>query len=210
MTPVEFVLSIMVVLLLSVIVWVEVRTGPDVRKALEAQQETFVRIITNVQTRHAEEIWGRSYTRGIDFLQGRQPVVEALEKPLMMTGRFVEVTHVPSNLLPEEPSIQRMREVAALMQAHLLVVLETGSELVTYHGGLFSKDEVEAMAMIELFVMDVRTGAIPYARTHQGVDTTKEIGDDWTIEQTQRRAERQATLRVVTEAAEGLAAFFKP
>jgi len=162
------------------------------------------------RSHHFEEAWGRGHARAIGFLQERKAIVDAFEKPLLTTGRFVEVTHVPSNLLTGRPSLQRIREAAALMQAHLLLVIETASELVTYHGNIFTKDEVEATAVIELFVLDVRTGAIPYADTHDATMSVKEIGEDWTIEQVQRRAERLATLKAVAAAADGLGAFFKP
>lgn len=154
---------------------------------------------------HAEE----SETRGIGFLQARKAMLTAIEEPVRATGRFVEVSHTPSMLVPRELSLTRLREAAALLQAEALLVYATRSELVTkYHP--FTKDEVHALASVELFVMDVRTGAIPYAETFEAEHLERQSVSDLKISDTQRRAEREGTLKAVRQAGKALGEFFKP
>ncbi len=146
--------------------------------------------------------------RPVEFIQAGKEYLTALEDPLVKTGRFVEVSHLPGLLVPAEPSLTRLREAAALMQADLLLVYRTRCELVTSRGFLFfSDDEVAVHGWIELFLLDVKTGVIPYAETFGGLHVEKEASEDSRLSDTQRRAEKEGTLDVIRKAVEGLTAF---
>lgn len=162
---------------------------------------------------HGEERgWGAyGYSREVDFPQERKAYLEALERPLAETGRFTEITHVPAMMLAPEPSLTRLREAAALMQAELLLVYSTRSHLATWRGIFhIAKDEVRALSSIELILVDVRTGVVPYAETFDAELLVKESSEDLSLAETQRRAERQATLKAMARAAEGLRKFMTP
>ncbi len=160
---------------------------------------------------HGEDRWWGRESREADFPQQKKAYLEALEGPLAETGRFTEITHVPALMLPPEPSLTRLRETAALMQAELLLVYSTQSQLVTRESRiLFVRDEVRALASIELILLDVRTGVVPYAETFHAEHLEKERSKDLSIVETQRRAERKATLLVMGRAAEGLKRFMSP
>ena len=146
-----------------------------------------------------------------DFVQHKKAYLEALEGPLAETGRFPEITHVPALMLPPDPSLTRLREVAALMQAGLLLVYSTESHIVTWVSPfLFSRDQVRVLASVDLILLDVRTGVVPYAETFHAEHLEKERSKDLSIVETQRRAERKATLLVLGRAAEGLKRFMAP
>jgi hypothetical protein len=160
---------------------------------------------------HGEDRWWGRGSREADFPQQMKAYLEALEGPLSETGRFTEITHVPAMMLPPEPSLTRLREAAALMQAELLLVYSTRSQLVTWESTvIFIRDEVRALASIELILLDVRTGVVPYAETFHAEHLEKERSKDLSIVETQRRAERKATLLVMARAAEGLKRFMSP
>jgi hypothetical protein len=152
--------------------------------------------------------WGEE--NQADFPQQQRAYLEALEGPLAATGRFTEITHVPAMMLPAELSLTRLREAAALMQAELLLVYSTRSHLITWHGNLFAGDEVRALATIELILLDVRTGVVPYAETHHAEHLDEEESEDLSVVETQRRAERKATVAAMSKAAEGLKRFMAP
>jgi hypothetical protein len=145
----------------------------------------------------------------LDVIQARRGMLDALEDPLLKSGRFTEITHVPRALLPAEPSFTRLREAAALMQADLLLVYSTRADLVTVRY-LFVPNEVKVHASAELFLVDVRTGAVPYADAHEAVHTELQSRDDDRVVETQRRGEKNAALLVLGKAASGLARFFRP
>jgi len=75
---------------------------------------------------------------------------------------------------------------------------------------VFARDEVRALASIELILLDVRTGVVPYAETFHDEHLEKERSKDLSVVETQRRAERKATLLVMARAAEGLKKFMAP
>ena len=147
--------------------------------------------------------------READFPQLQRAYLDALEGPLAATGRFSEITHVPAMMLPAEPSLTRLREAAALMQADLLLVYSTRSHIVTWRN-IFARDQVRALATIELILLDVRTGVVPYAETLHAEHQEGERSKDLSIVETQRRAERKATLNAMSNAAEGLKRFMAP
>lgn len=159
---------------------------------------------------HAEESgWGaQAYSRQVEIPQERKTYLEALELPLAQTGRLSEITHVPSLMLPQEISLTRLREVAALMQADLLLVYSTKSLLISWRAFmLLAPDEVRAVASIELILLDVRTGVVPYAETFDAEHVERENSDDYSLADTQRRAEKTGTLKVMGLAADGLKRF---
>lgn len=157
---------------------------------------------------HGEDWTGHSYVRPIEFIQAEKEFLTALEEPLLKTGRFKEISHMPRLLAPSEPSLTRLREAAALMQADLLLVYRTRSELVTSHGFLFfSSDEVAVHSSMEFFLLDVKTCVVPYAETFDGLHVEKEAKGDKGIVDTQRRAEKLATLQVIRKASEGMVGF---
>jgi hypothetical protein len=143
-----------------------------------------------------------------EFLQAQKEYLAAIVEPLEKTGRFTEITHVPQALVPAEPSLTRLREAAALLQADVLLVYESRSELIVDPGGFLDRAEVKSYGMVELFVLDVRTRVIPYADVHDGTHEAKDTREDWDVVDLQRRAQHEGTIRVLREAAASLAAFF--
>ena len=110
-------------------------------------------------------------------------------------------------LLPSELSLTRLRESAALMQADLLLVYATRGERATSRY-LFIANEVKVVTSLEVFLLDVKTGVIPYAEAFEGIRTVKQSDEDDRLEETQRRAEREGILDVLRQTAGSLRAFF--
>lgn len=142
-----------------------------------------------------------------DILEARKEALSTLEAPLGAMDRFSEITHVPGMLLPPEPSLTRLRESAALMQADLLLVYATRGERATSRY-LFIANEVKVVTSVEVFLMDVKTGVIPYAEAFEGIRTVTQSKEDDRLEETQRRAEREGIVDVLRQTAESLRAFF--
>ena len=189
-----------------------IRTLLESRIKIPERVKLAVLPLGHTGTHGEEQGWGAyGYSREVEFPQERKAYLEALENPLALTGRFKEITHVPAMMLPPEPSLMRLREAAALMQAELLLVYSTRSHLVSWRG-LFhiAKDEVRALSSIELVLLDVRTGVVPYAETFEAEHLEKEKSEDLALVETQRRAERKATLLAMGKAAEGLKRFMAP
>lgn len=69
------------------------------------------------------------------------------------------------------------------------------------------KDEKAVLSWIEFCLVDVKTGAIPFADTFEDIHTELQIASDDRIAETQRRGEKAGTLTVLGKAAEATKAF---
>lgn len=75
--------------------------------------------------------------------------------------RIKTMAVIPLNLMPANPDIRNLRDVAALMQANLLLILDTNSRTDSkFH--IHKKNEVKATATIEAIIIDVLSGVITY------------------------------------------------
>ncbi|MDF1563616.1 MAG: hypothetical protein P1V51_11270 [Deltaproteobacteria bacterium] len=156
-----------------------------------------------------ESIGGGGYYRAnsAEFLQLKKEKLEAIEAPLEATGRFTEITHVPRLLHGGYTSLVRLREAAALMQADLLLVYQSRSQLV-YDFNLFSKDEVRAHGSIEVLVIDVTSGAVPMADTFEAFHLEKGKKEDVDDFELKKRADRAVTFATLEAAVAGISDFF--
>lgn len=102
--------------------------------------------------------------------------VEMMEKIAGPQKRIKEITLVPQMLMPEEPNFQKLRDVAAIMQADLVLILKTKSRTDSkFH--LHKKNEAKAVATVEGLILDVRTGVIPFSSVATNSSQEKETKD---------------------------------
>lgn len=158
------------------------------------------------QSTSLRRYYGFRYAVDSEFIQNSKEYLKTFEEPLWKTKHFSEITILPKMLFSEGVSLTRMREVAALMQADLLLVYKTNSFVVTTTG-LFVRDRAKAYSSAEILLLDIRTGIIPYTYVFDEIHTEKRISDEKIIEM-ERRAEKEATIIVLKKAAEGLVKFF--
>lgn len=148
-----------------------------------------------------------SYLESSEFIKNSQDYLSHIQKPLEETKRFSEITILPKMLMTESPSLVQMREAAALMQADLLLVYKTDSFLVTDLGFIFTKDKVNAYGSVEIVLLDIRTGIIPYAHVFDSFHEETSISGDKDVMETERRAEKIVTMNTLGKAADDLVKF---
>ena len=91
----------------------------------------------------------------------KDTLVESFEKIKGKDKKIKEISMVPSMLMPESPTLDNLRDVAAIMQADLVLILQTKSRTDSkFH--MHKKNEVKAVATVEAFVVDIKTGVIPF------------------------------------------------
>lgn len=140
----------------------------------------------------------------MEFLRAQRRAVRSSVSP---SGQFIEVTHVPALLLPEEPGLTQLRETAALMQADLLLVHRSRSQVVDDYR-LFSPSEFTARVVLETALVDVLTGAIPFAETYDVSRKVSSSGRTWN--DARKLAEEQAVTEATTALGRDITAFLKP
>lgn len=109
------------------------------------------------------------------------------------------LTPLPELLLPKPVSIDGLRKAALLLQADALVVLKTASRGDWRHRA-FSRNQGKARATVEVLLVDVRTGVVPYtALVSERLETEKDEADydNYELRERARRlGEEKALLQV--------------
>lgn len=123
--------------------------------------------------------------------------------------RVRSLTPLPELLLPKPISIDGLRRAALLLQADALVVLRPVSRGDWRHRA-FAKNQGKALATVEVLLVDVRTGTVPYtALVSERIETEKSDADYDNYELRERArqlAEEKALLQVPTLVGKFLAA----
>lgn len=159
------------------------------------------------QTR-ARYYYGYSYWQSEEYLKIQQQYFDTLFEPLTSSERIVEVTLLPSLLVPEDATISLLREAAVRLQADLLLVFSTNSNVYEKYA-IWGKDKVKAFCTCEVVLLDVRTGVLPFTfiatEEYEGRKEKKDINN----QEMRLRAENEAVMKALTTAANELVAFFE-
>lgn len=125
-------------------------------------------------------------------LGAREAYLDTLRAQLLPAGAR-EVDLLPSLLVPANPTVPVLREVAVRLQVDVLLVFRVGGGLFQNYRA-FRSDQLKAYATCEAVLLDVRTGAIPFTTVAtRDYQTTRQDGDLNDAE-TRQRAEQRAVL----------------
>jgi nucleotide-binding universal stress UspA family protein len=130
----------------------------------------------------------------------------ALLEALSASTRLGAVHPVPSLLVPGSPSIPRLREAAARIQADLLLVY--APRFRTYEKyRLFSRDQTKAYCTVEAIVLDVRSGIARMSCVASEDYELKRGSDDLNFAETVRKAEYEVLQRALLRIANDVVTF---
>ena len=131
---------------------------------------------------------------------------ENLRKALKTVPQLTQVQFVPTLLVPEKRTIPYLREAAARFQADLLLVYETRVRTFQ-HTRLIGTDEVQAEAIVEGVLLDVRSGIVIHAaQAAEGISAKKAAGD-LNFAQTVAKSQVLATGRALVQLADHVVTF---
>ena len=125
---------------------------------------------------------------------------------LRKSDRVVDVSYLPSFLLPQEKTVPLIREAAARYQADWVLVFASRS-LPRERDRLLGDDEARVTTLVECAVLDVRTGTIPFTSTAVRERTEKKRDDDYSLADTRLRAEMRAIDAAMGENVDNLLRF---
>lgn len=117
-----------------------------------------------------------------------------------------EVEFLPALLVPAQPTVPVLREVAVRLQADALLVFRLSGDLYQNYRA-FRSNQIKAYATCEAVLLDVRTGAIPFTTVVTQEYATQKQEADLTDADAQRRAEQQAVLLALGEMGQKVAGF---
>ncbi len=140
-------------------------------------------------------------------VKAHQSFVDTLVANLQGNPKVKRVNIIPSLMLSAQPTITQLREAAVRMQSDILLVFSSSSDIY-YKSKVLKKDETKAYATTEAFVMDIRTGLVPFSTMITKDFLTKQMSAE-EREETRRRAQRIAVLMTLDEVGKRLNVFLK-
>ncbi|MFA5560974.1 MAG: hypothetical protein WC964_04285 [Acholeplasmataceae bacterium] len=111
-------------------------------------------------------------------------------------------------LTPIEPTLPILREAAVRLQSPIMIVFRISSDIYEEFR-FFRSNKAKAFATLELVLLDVRTGIIPFTSIVTEEYMTEKIESDSNFRETMKRAEREATLKSLIKASNKLSVFFE-
>ncbi|MCB9085156.1 MAG: hypothetical protein H6624_12460 [Bdellovibrionaceae bacterium] len=127
---------------------------------------------------------------------------------LEKSSRIKDISVVPQFMMPRSPELRSLRDVAAIMQADLLMIIYTKTDS-DYDFSLIGKNEAKAVATLESIVVDVKTGVIPFTSIATGVAHLKKESEDFSNEEFRVRTVLAAEDHALNQLSEDMAAYFK-
>ena len=150
--------------------------------------------------------YGYYYWRQEEYVKTQQEYSDALSTTLVASKRIAEVTPLPSLMTPRQASVPVLREAAVRMQADLLLVFRvTGDAYYKYT--IFAKDKVKVYSTCEAVLLDVRTGLVPFTKIITREKLAVKEPNDLDLNETMRRAEKNASLESLKAVADDLVGF---
>ena len=152
---------------------------------------------------------GYRYGYGIteDDLRGRAATLDTLRARLLPAGAG-SVVVLPSLLVPNEPRIPVLREIAVRLQAAGLLIVRVDSDILQ-NVRLFRGDQFKAVATVEAVLLDVRTGAIPFTTVVTRDVLTQKQDGDLSEQDARLRAEQDAIVLAFGEMGRQAATFLR-
>jgi len=150
--------------------------------------------------------YGYYYWRQEEYVKTQQEYSDALSTTLVASKRIAEVTPLPSLMTPRQASVPVLREAAVRMQADLLLVYRVTSDSY-YKYTVFAKDKVKVYSTCEAVLLDVRTGLVPFTKIITREKLAAKQPNDLDLNETMRRAEKDAALEALKTVADDLVNF---
>ena len=147
-----------------------------------------------------------AYSSNEEYLKTQQSYLDTLVAKLRVSNRVSKVIPVPGMMTNSYPNITQLRETAVRLQADLLLVFSLTSDTY-YKFKAFQKNESKAFATCETILMDTRTGVIPHSNIVTREKLVRKGQEDWTNEETRKRAENGAVILTLVETGQGVAEF---
>jgi len=152
-------------------------------------------------------LYGYGFWRSEDYLKLQQSYIDTLSSHLLQSDFAESVIHLPSMLTPIEPTLPILREAAVRLQSPIMIVFRIYSDIYEEFR-FFRGNKAKAFATLELVVLDIRTGIIPFTSIVSEEYLTEKIDSDSNFRETMKRAEREATLKSLNKASNNLSVFF--
>jgi hypothetical protein len=140
------------------------------------------------------------------YLKTQQSYVDSFTARLKSSPRVTVVAGIPDIIISKSPSFTNIREAAVRMQCDMVLVYSITSDIYSKYKA-FSSPDIKAFATIQLILMDVRTGLIPFSATITKDFLSKKTKEDLDLSQTRDRILNEAVLATINDIGEKIVGF---
>lgn len=148
------------------------------------------------------------YYNDEEFLKTQQLFIDTMVHELKRSPRIQKVILVPPIMIDKNPNITELREAAVRLQADVLLIYAINSDTY-YKFKAFQKNESKAFATCQSMLMDCRTGVIPHSEIITNEDFVQKGSEDWTNEETRKRAENGAVIKSLVGTGKAIVQFLE-
>ena len=119
-----------------------------------------------------------------------------------------KVSVIPEIVVSKSPSFTQLREAAVRLQSDLVVVYSIASDIYSRYKP-FSNPDLKAFATIQLIVLDVRTGMVPFSTIVTKDQLSKKTKSEMDNAQASARVQHEAALLTIDESSRQMLDFLK-
>lgn len=136
------------------------------------------------------------YRTDEEYLKTQQSYIETLSNNLTKSKKTQKIILMPSIMADNQSSITNLRETAVRLQADLLMVYNIKSDIY-YKYKTFKADEAKAFATVECFLMDTRTGVIPFTTVTTRESFQKKTSKEISTDELRKNTEKDAVIKAL-------------
>jgi hypothetical protein len=106
--------------------------------------------------------FGYSYWRNEEYYEIQNKYIETIKKDIKNNPRVSEVILLPSFIRPEKITLSNIRLASLRTQGNLILIFKIHSDIYERFR-FFKENELKAFSTVEAFLLDARTGLIPFS-----------------------------------------------
>jgi len=147
-----------------------------------------------------------NYWNDEQYLKTQQSYLELFAEKFLQSSRVTKLSIIPNILISKSPSFTNIREAAVRMQADIVVIYSITGDVYSRYK-LFSKSDIKAFATIQLIVLDIRTGLIPFSTIVSKDFLSQKKKEELDNAEAVRRIQNDAVLLTINEVGQKISIF---
>ena len=151
---------------------------------------------------------GRFYWSNEEYLKSQQTYLDLFKNKFTSSDRITQVKAIPDLLLSDQLTFTNIREAAVRTQSDIVIVYSIDSDLYSKYK-LFTKNDIKAYATMQLIILDIRTGLIPFLTIVTKEFLSQKQEGDFNETEAANRVKNQAVLLTIEEIGQQIADFLK-
>jgi len=150
----------------------------------------------------------RYYGSDEEYSKTQQSYLDLFAGKFSQSPGVKSVSIIPDILTSKSPSFTTIREAAVRMQSDVVLVYSINSDLYSKYK-IFSNPDMKAYATIQLVLLDVRTGLIPFSTVVTKDYLSRKKKEELDLSEAMSRVQKEAVLAAIDEAGQKIVEFLK-